>query len=371
MLKIDDIVRLNLVIGTAAIDTDALETGLILGTSDVISTTDRIKSYTSMAAIADAGFTSSMPEYLAAQAYFAQKPAPSKVYIGRQVGGSGSDAETAGTALEACLEKAGDFYGVYVCTITDAEILAVKTLLENYNRGILFFAASGTFATETGSTGILTKAFESLSQRLFGVYATNALTACAIMGRAAGLAHAHKDSSFSLCYKSLADGISTEDLTSAQMTTLVGLNANAYVTRSYTRKSVELASTASGLRLDEVMYLDAIRSDIQNAIFDLFADNDTRLPQNDQTNALFINTITGVLEEYFDRTVLDTGIWKGAPVGGLNTGDSLDKGYYIHVDSFNNQSAEDRASRKGMPITVCLCLAGSVESVEITVYAQR
>ncbi|MBR2800363.1 MAG: DUF3383 family protein [Oscillospiraceae bacterium] len=369
MLKIDDIVRLRLIIGTAAVSADAYDTGLILGSSDVISATDRIKAYTSLESVLEGGFAATTPEYRAAEVYFAQDPAPAKLYIGR-IAGSGQDAESATTALEACMEKAGDFYGVYVCTVSDAEILAINTLLENENRGMLYYAATGTYAAATGANGILAKAHDTESRRLFGVFADDALTACAVMGRMAGLSRAHKNGSFSLCYKSL-NGISPVSVTEEELTAIKALNGNAYVLRGYSYQSLEQAATASGLRADEVMYLDAIRAEIQQAVFGLMANNDVRLPQNDQTNALFISAITGVLERFYVRQILGTGVWKGASVAGLNTGDSLDKGYYVHVDSFNNQSAEDRAERKGMPITVCLCLAGSVESVEITVIAQR
>lgn len=369
MLKIDDIVRLSLVIGTAAVSTDAYDTGLILGSSDVISTSDRMKAFYSLEAVAEEGFATSSDEYKAAAAYFGQDPAPEKVYIGR-IDTSASTPETATEVLEICLGLAGDFYGVYVCGVTDAQVLAINTLLGTNNRGMLFFAATDTFANVTAAAGIATKAYETDSQRLCGVFNSEALTAAAIMGRVAGLMHSHKDSSFSLGYQSLA-GATTVNVTEAQLATLKELNCNAYVTRGWTYNCLEQGTTASGLRVDEVLYLDELRGRIQEAIFGLMVDQDTRLPQNDQTNALFVNAISEVLEEFVARQIIATGIWRGASVAGLNTGDSLDKGYYIHVDSFNNQSSEDRAARKGMPITVCLCMAGSVESVQITVYAQR
>ena len=43
----------------------------------------------------------------------------------------------------------------------------------------------------------------------------------------------------------------------------------------------------------------------------------------------------------------------------------------LYADSYDNQTAADREAHKAMPITCCLCLAGSVESVALNVYVQR
>jgi hypothetical protein len=40
------------------------------------------------------------------------------------------------------------------------------------------------------------------------------------------------------------------------------------------------------------------------------------------------------------------------------------------VDTFDNQTTADRAAHKAMPITVLLCLSGSVESVVINLDVQ-
>lgn len=55
---------------------------LILGDSNVIDILERIRSYNSLAAVA-ADFGTSAPEYLAADNFFSQSPAPEQLYIGR------------------------------------------------------------------------------------------------------------------------------------------------------------------------------------------------------------------------------------------------------------------------------------------------
>lgn len=369
MLSIDKIVKVNVVIGSVAVTTTAYDAGLILGSSNVISASDRIKSYTSLDAVETAGFATTSGEYKAAKAYFSQNPAPIRVYIGR-IDGTASPAETPVQALEACIAKTGDFYGVFVDGATDAQVVSVNTALVNHDRGMLFYTVSGTVVQATDDSATLATLKAADSRRALGIYTTDAYAAAAAMGRAAGLNHAMQDSSFTLAYKNLA-GVTGSAITEDDADAIKAVNGNVYVVRGYDHGMLEMATTASGLRYDEVMYLDGIKADLQDAIFSLMAGNVQRLPQNDQTNALFINAISEVLEQYAARGVIASGIWRGESYETLNTGDMLDKGYYVYAPSYATQSTEDRLAHKGMPITVCLCLAGAVESVELTVYAQR
>lgn len=55
---------------------------LIMGDSNIIDTTQRIRSYTSLSQIAS-DFGTTAPEYVASSLYFAQAPQPSQLYIGR------------------------------------------------------------------------------------------------------------------------------------------------------------------------------------------------------------------------------------------------------------------------------------------------
>ena len=59
-----------------------ISTLLILGTSSIIDIVERLRSYTSLAAVAS-DFGTTAPEYLAANLYFQQAPQPSTLQIGR------------------------------------------------------------------------------------------------------------------------------------------------------------------------------------------------------------------------------------------------------------------------------------------------
>jgi hypothetical protein len=86
-LPISDIIVVNVSVASGAIAPRPFNQGLIVGSSAVIPSygaNARIRQYPSLAAMLADGFTSSEPEYLAAQLYFSQSPAPQEVWIGRQ-----------------------------------------------------------------------------------------------------------------------------------------------------------------------------------------------------------------------------------------------------------------------------------------------
>ena len=125
------------------------------------------------------------------------------------------------------------------------------------------------------------------------------------------------------------------------------------------------------MRYHEVLYLDEMKADLKAGCFSLIADSDVLLPQNDTTTALFKNRIARILEQFYQRGVLSTFQWRGLPIANVNTGDVIEHGYYLYADTYDNQTDEDRAARKAMPMTILLCLSGAVESVVLNLYVQR
>ncbi len=53
--------------------------------------------------------------------------------------------------------------------------------------------------------------------------------------------------------------------------------------------------------------------------------------------------------------------------GLLHAGDTVENGFALWADSYNDQPDADRAAHKAVPIQVGLILAGSIESIVITV----
>lgn len=81
-LPISRLIGVSVSLTQAAAQQQNLSTLLVLGSSDIIDVVSRMRRYTSLTQVS-ADFGTSAPEYLAAQAWFAQQPQPTNLLIGR------------------------------------------------------------------------------------------------------------------------------------------------------------------------------------------------------------------------------------------------------------------------------------------------
>ena len=367
MLSIDTIARVAVNVVRTAAQPTAFDTGLLLVKDANFTAAKRLKAYANSseaaAGLAADGFSSSTEAYKAAQKYFAASPSPSRLLVSCHPA-----SESPVQALDAVLDETSDFYGVALAdTRTDSDILALVSHLSGLDKPLmLFLPLIGTPAAVVASDSLLDMLHAAGSKRVVATYAAAVSDAAAVMGTAMGLQTAHVSSAFSLCYKPVG-GIQPSALTQSQVDAIQALNGNVYVTRGYTHHLLEKGSTPSGYRYDEVMYLDMIAEDLQNAAVTLLAENPDRLPQTDDASAQFMNAFSAVLIGYTDRGILATAPWRGPAVGGFSAGDYIENGFALWADSYDSQSEADRAAHKAVPIQCALTLSGSLESVVITV----
>ena len=116
--------------------------------------------------------------------------------------------------------------------------------------------------------------------------------------------------------------------------------------------------------------MDMIAADLQAAAVALLANNTGKLPQTDDSTAMFINSFSGILAGYTARNILASAPWRGPAIGNIQNGDVIENGFLLWADSYDTQSETDRQAHKAMPIQVALTLAGSLESVVINVNVQ-
>jgi hypothetical protein len=81
-LSVSDVVNVSVVLSPIAAATRNFGSLLILGSSSVVDTTERLRLYSSLDGVAT-DFGTSAPEYKAASLYFGQTPQPSVLYVGR------------------------------------------------------------------------------------------------------------------------------------------------------------------------------------------------------------------------------------------------------------------------------------------------
>lgn len=367
-LSIDSIVQVNIGLApTNNVNANGNNIGLIIGTSNVISADDRVARYANLDEVSAAGFAATAPEYLAAKAYFSQSPAPTAVYIGRRV--TGNDSETAAEALNACRDASDEWYGVYFCAATDADIVAAVQAAEQIGLVMVFFETNNADAVvaNPSTADVFTTLRAANRKAAIGLYSTTDYAGAALMGLAMGLEDGSDASSFDLFFKKL-EGVDPMDVSEAQITNLLAKGGNVYITRGRDTKLIENGQCVDGTPYDETMYLDLTQKVLRQNVLDVLTDSGIRkIPQSDDGMALILSAVTSGMEYMKRIGFVAPGIWTAQPFQTISTGDVLSMGYQIFADSFDTLTPAERTARKSPPVYVAMKLAGSVRSVVIGV----
>ena len=91
----------------------------------------------------------------------------------------------------------------------------------------------------------------------------------------------------------------------------------------------------------------------------------TKFSQTDDGHNMIKSAIEGALQQGVENGLLAPGKWNSEGFGDLKDGDYLESGYYVWVDSVDNQDQSDREARKSQPFQWAGKLAGAIESVDI------
>jgi hypothetical protein len=366
-LLLSDIVQVNVLINQGISVRSGFNEGLIVGKSTIISAVTRVVEYASLAAMIAGGWAGSEPEYLAAQKYFAQIPAPQKVAIGRW---DGTGAETSAQAITACRAANSTWYACLVCGAAKADIVGVAGIIETAVPSSVQFYTTSDNDAKAGTEGNVFDALADLSyRRSIGQWSTTADAAAAIMGYAMGANTGLANSAYTLAYKSEV-GVTADTLTSAEVAFIKGDNGNCYINRGNQYNLFEQGMMADGSYFDEVINLDILVNSIQLNVMDLLT-GVPKVPQTEGGVALLVDAISQPCKTAKETGFIAPGIWTAAPVLTLNTNDMLSDGFLVLADTISNQSSNDRAARKAPPIYVPIKLAGAIEHVVISITVNR
>lgn len=366
-LPLNDICDISVAVGPASSVRTSFNLGLIVGKSTVITTDERVKTYSKIGDLTADGWTGSEPEYLAAQKYFSQSPKPTKIAIGRQ----DAENETIVQAVTACREANSEWYGAYACGITKAEIISLAQYIESASPESYLFYTTSDSDILTNTSG---NVFETLKKngvhRALGIYSTKTDDAgVAVMGVAMGRNTSTANSAYTLAYKTLA-GVETEPVTSTQVTVIKNLNGNLYINRGSVYNVFEMGVSADGTNFDEILNLDMLTNNIQTAVVSALT-RSAKVPQTDAGMDNLLNTITEPLEKAREIGFIAPGVWNTESIFTIEKGDTLSRGYVIISDSVDSQSQADREARKAPPIYVLIKCAGAIEYVSIKIYVNR
>ena len=351
--------------------------GLIIGSSDVIPTTERVRVYTSADAMLTDGFTTESEEYEAALLYFGASTKPDRLAVGRF---DNVKDETKLKALQECRAANSEWYCFVELGASEGDAKDAAMWAEAAEPSCLHMYTTHdtkVLASTTGTEAIFQYLKGKKYRRSFGQYCADTETEAVVatMGYAMGANSGVANSAFTLAYKTLV-GVDTDDLTEAQVeyicgsSTTTGSNGNVYITRGEEYDILQQGYMADKTSFDEILNLDMLKNEIVLNVMDLLYQS-RKISQTEAGVDLIINTINVACKKFVKNGFIAPGQWNGAPCLELKQGDYLPDGYLVQSEPIDEQSQADRDARKAPPIYVCIKLAGAIEFVTIAVNVNR
>ncbi|MBX4744204.1 DUF3383 domain-containing protein [Klebsiella aerogenes] len=351
---------------------------LILGDSTVIPIAERLRAYSSPDDIGD-DFGVDSEEYKAAVIWFSQQPQPTLVYVGRWVKtletGESGEVETLLEAVNALMDY-NAWYGLHLAVPeadypNDSDIITVSAAIEASTVTRIFGITTdeATILDAATTTDLASKLKSAKYSRTFIQYSTSSrYAALSAFARAFTVDFTGSNTTITLKFKQ-EPGITYETLGTSQANNLEAKNCNVYVYYENDTAILEQGVMSNGDFFDERHGLDWLQNAVQTADFNTLYTSTTKIPQTDAGTTTRIANIELVLDKAVQNGLFAPGKWTGGPMGQLNTGDMLTKGYYTWAENVDDQLQVDREARKGVPIQVAGKLAGAVHygSVAITV----
>lgn len=377
-LPVSNVVNVDVIIGPRAATGRNFGSLLILGTSTVIPVKERLRLYSSKEDIgSDFGVDS--PEYEAATVYFSQSPRPKEVYVGRW-------AKTLATGEAGAAEKLMDavnavmgytsWYGLGIADkedIADDDWLKVAAAVEASGVSrILAITTSDPATVDATSTGDLAYKLKAAKYgRTFVQYSSSSkYAALSAFGRAFTVNFNGSNTTITLKFKQ-EPGITYETLTTNQAAALDAKNCNVFVYYQNDTAILQQSVMSGGDFFDERHGLDWLQNYVQTNLYNLLYTSTTKIPQTDAGVTRLLSSVEQSMDQSVTNGLVAPGVWNGGPIGQLNSGDTLTKGYYVYAQPISEQAQADREARKAPVIQVACKLAGAVHFADVQINVVR
>ena len=342
----------------------------VLGSSDVIPTSERIRAYSSISDVLE-DFGTSAPEYLAALAFFSQSPRPNLLYIARR------DAE--GSGPESLADVVGElldyttWYGLFIAdTHTTEEALAVSALIEAASpTRIVAWTSQDANEIVSGSETLGSKLKALGYNRSIVMYSSaTPYAAMSLLGRMATVNFEGSNTAITLKFKQ-CPGVVAENLTASQYAVLKGNNVNVFAAFQNDTSILQEGVCSSGWFIDEVHGLDWLQNRVETDLWNLLYTSATKVGQDEAGITQLVATVTKSLTQGVRNHLLAPGVWNGDSFGALTTGDTLSSGFYVYITPLSEQSQSDREARKAPPIQIAAKLAGAIHFCDVSIVVNR
>lgn len=377
-LPVSNVVNVDVIMSPVAATGRNFGALLILGTSTVIPVTERIRQYSAIEDIGD-DFGVDSPEYEAATIFFSQSPKPTLVYIGRWAKTLASaeegSVETLLQAVNACLQYT-NWYGLAIADSADlveADVISVAAAIEASSLSRIMAVTTADVnvlvAGNTDNIGYKLKA--AGYARTFWQYSSSSkYAAISAFGRAFTVNFTGRNTTITLKFKT-EPGITYETLTTAQAAAIDAINGNVYVYYANDTAIIQQGVMANGDFFDERHGLDWLQNYVQTNLYNLLYTSTTRIPQTDAGVTRLMTNVEASLDQAVNNGLIAPGVWNGGPIGQIESGDTLTKGYYVHADAVANQAQPDREARKSPVIQAAIKLAGAIHYGDVQINVVR
>ncbi|HGV4805211.1 TPA: DUF3383 family protein [Klebsiella pneumoniae] len=377
-LPVSNVVNVDVIMSPVAATGRNFGALLILGTSTVIPVTERIRQYSAIEDIGD-DFGADSPEYEAATIFFSQSPKPTLVYIGRWAKtlaeGEAGAVETLLQAVNACLQYT-NWYGLAIADSADlveADVISVAAAIEASSLSrILAVTTADVNVLVSGNTDNIGYKLEAAGySRTFWQYSSSSkYAAISAFGRAFTVNFTGNNTTITLKFKT-EPGVTHETLTTAQASAIDAINGNVYVYYANDTAIIQQGVMANGDFFDERHGLDWLQNYVQTNLYNLLYTSATKIPQTDAGVTRLMTNVEASLDQAVNNGLIAPGVWNGGPIGQIESGDTLTKGYYVYADAVANQAQSDREARKSPVIQAAIKLAGAIHYGDVQINVVR
>lgn len=377
-LPVSNVVNVDVIMSPVAATGRNFGALLILGTSTVIPVTERIRQYSAIEDIGD-DFGVDSPEYEAATIFFSQSPKPTLVYIGRWAKtlaeGEAGAVETLLQAVNASLQYT-NWYGLAIADSADlveADVISVAAAIEASSLSrILAVTTDDVNVLVAGNTDNIGYKLKAAGYgRTFWQYSSSSkYAAISAFGRAFTVNFTGNNTTITLKFKT-EPGVTYETLTTAQAAAIDAINGNVYVYYANDTAIIQQGVMANGDFFDERHGLDWLQNYVQTNLYNLLYTSATKIPQTDAGVTRLMTNVEASLDQAVNNGLVAPGVWNGGPIGQIQSGDTLTKGYYVYADAVSSQAQSDREARKSPVIQAAIKLAGAIHYGDVQINVVR
>jgi hypothetical protein len=284
---------------------------------------------------------------------------------------AGAAAETAVAAINTFDNLYGyQWYAAMLPGGSDADQLAcaqaVQAMSTKHFFGVTTADPNTLLASSTSDLAYLMSQL-SLTKAAIQYSSSSPYAIASLLGRILTTDYTQNSSVITLMYKQ-EPGVAAEYLNRTQLSVLLAKNCNTFVAYQGGALIIQPGTTCSTNQfIDSIVGIDNLAIDLQLAIFNALYTATTKIPQTDAGMNQLVAVCESVLLQYVADGLLGPGTWTDAAFGKLQTGQELEKGYYIFCPPLAQQSTANRAARMAGPIKIAVKLAGAIHTVNATI----